>query len=227
MVNGNGDSMKNHVATDQPIYYTVTGVIAGVEVHEDGFTQVGDDTACGEALTMRADANPMAYLGALLEIADEFPPLPDVGQPVEALRVYRHGDTLLMARQSHTRRHFAPEETPALFAIWRGDLDDELPWVYREWVYEGQRREHEGIVYKTNTTHQTFHAPPTAPAIWTAIVDPSTPQPWKQPTGAHDAYRVGVVVTHKGRVWECVAGDANGNNVWEPGVYGWKIREDR
>lgn len=40
---------------------------------------------------------------------------------------------------------------------------------------------------------------------------------WVQPTGAHDAYPVGAIVSHKGDVWENVTP----NNVWEPGVYGW------
>lgn len=43
------------------------------------------------------------------------------------------------------------------------------------------------------------------------------PAAWMQPTGAHDAYGLAAVVTHKGRTWTSTAP----NNVWEPGVYGW------
>lgn len=40
---------------------------------------------------------------------------------------------------------------------------------------------------------------------------------WVQPTGGHDAYKKGDIVSHDGRVWTSTA-DAN---VWAPGVYGW------
>ena len=36
--------------------------------------------------------------------------------------------------------------------------------------------------------------------------------------GAHDAYNIGDKVTHNGKTW---VSDVD-NNVWEPGVYGWK-----
>ena len=42
--------------------------------------------------------------------------------------------------------------------------------------------------------------------------------PWVQPTGAHDAYRLGAKVTHNGFTWENTGSDAN---VWAPGVFGW------
>lgn len=40
---------------------------------------------------------------------------------------------------------------------------------------------------------------------------------WVQPSGAHDAYQVGDVVTHGGRSWRSTVAA----NVWEPGVHGW------
>lgn len=42
----------------------------------------------------------------------------------------------------------------------------------------------------------------------------ATAVPWVQPTGQHDAYKIGDVVTYQGQTWECIAGDANGLNVW-------------
>ena len=44
---------------------------------------------------------------------------------------------------------------------------------------------------------------------------------WEQPEGGHDAYQVGDIVFHDGQFWECTDGDADGNNVWEPGEFGW------
>ena len=45
-----------------------------------------------------------------------------------------------------------------------------------------------------------------------------TGEEWVQPTGAHDAYRNGAVVTHNGKTWESLTPA----NVWEPGVSGWR-----
>ena len=52
----------------------------------------------------------------------------------------------------------------------------------------------------------TFPAPdPNAPA---------TPQAWVQPTGAHNAYAPGSVVSHNGKLWR---NSHTGGNAWEPG----------
>lgn len=44
---------------------------------------------------------------------------------------------------------------------------------------------------------------------------------WVQPLGASDAYNTGDVVSHKGVLYESTAD----GNVWEPGVYGWVVKE--
>ena len=43
-------------------------------------------------------------------------------------------------------------------------------------------------------------------------------EPWVQPTGAHNAYPLGITVTHVGKTWESLTPA----NVWEPGVSGWR-----
>lgn len=43
--------------------------------------------------------------------------------------------------------------------------------------------------------------------------------PWRQPTGAHDAYPLGAIVSHDDEDWESTIAA----NVWEPGVSGWKL----
>lgn len=47
---------------------------------------------------------------------------------------------------------------------------------------------------------------------------PEPGAPWVQPTGAHDAYMAGDVVTDDGKTWESTID----NNVWRPGVSGWR-----
>ena len=44
---------------------------------------------------------------------------------------------------------------------------------------------------------------------------------WVQPLGASDAYNTGDIVSHNGVLYESTT-DAN---VWEPGVYGWTVKE--
>jgi hypothetical protein len=67
---------------------------------------------------------------------------------------------------------------------------------------------------------RTHHDPLTVPALFGTAKGKA--DPWKQPLGAHDAYKLGAVVTHKGKTWESLIA----NNVWEPGSVGaenlWK-----
>lgn len=76
---------------------------------------------------------------------------------------------------------------------------------------------HAGKHWKSNTAANVWE-----PGVfgWDDITDTSTPnepQAWVQPTGAHDAYALGAIVTHSGQTW--VSDYAA--NVWEPGVFGW------
>lgn len=42
--------------------------------------------------------------------------------------------------------------------------------------------------------------------------------PWRQPTGAHDAYPKDWTSTHQDKLWVSLVS----GNVWEPGVSGWR-----
>lgn len=43
-------------------------------------------------------------------------------------------------------------------------------------------------------------------------------EPWRQPSGSHDAYPLDWVVTHVEKTWQSLMD----GNVWEPGVSGWR-----
>lgn len=64
------------------------------------------------------------------------------------------------------------------------------------------------------------HSPSAYPQGWQDVATEQPPE-WKQPTGGHDAYKVGDRVTHNGKVYESTI---NGN-VWAPDAYpqGWKV----
>lgn len=53
--------------------------------------------------------------------------------------------------------------------------------------------------------------------------DTNTPEDFKQPTGAHNAYMSGDIVNYNGKVYKSVID----NNVWSPDTYpyGWEVVE--
>lgn len=103
-----------------------------------------------------------------------------------------------------------------LFPSWKTDID----YIYND------RVKYNGELYKMiQPTHhsQSDWTPDIAVSIWVKIDDPSIEWPeWKQPQGAHDAYKNGAKVSHNGKHWINTYGDGNS---WEPGVYGWDLVE--
>ena len=103
-----------------------------------------------------------------------------------------------------------------LFQEWEADKD---------YVKDNKVR-YNDLLYKLipDTHHsQSDWTPDITPAIWKRIDDPAEEWPeWRQPTGAHDAYKAGAKVSHNGFHWINTYGD--GNN-WEPGVFGWEKQE--
>lgn len=116
------------------------------------------------------------------------------------------------------------------------NLDDEKAMevadLYPEWkpktsykadeiVKCGVNADNETQLYKVIQTHtsQDDWTPNTTPSLYKKIgfTDDGT-SIWTQPLGSTDAYRIGDVVSHNGKLWECTSD----YNVYEPGVYGWK-----
>lgn len=65
--------------------------------------------------------------------------------------------------------------------------------------------------------------PDTATGLYKAVgIAPDGLSLWTRPLGAADAYRLGDRVRHGDGIWVCTQADAAGNNLWEPGVYGWE-----
>lgn len=73
---------------------------------------------------------------------------------------------------------------------------------------------------------------PTAiPALIRAAKIPGEILPWVQPIDQYDAYKLynpftkeGDLCTHNGFRWKVTQADGAGNNIWEPGVFGWTQR---
>ena len=69
-------------------------------------------------------------------------------------------------------------------------------------------------------TSQEGWEPENAPSLWAKVLipDENVVPEWEQPDSTNP-YMAGYKVTHNGKTW---VSDID-NNVWEPGVYGWKI----
>ena len=101
-----------------------------------------------------------------------------------------------------------------------------VPELFKAWktytAYQtGDRVQYEGKLYKCLQAHtsQADWTPDTAVSLWVEVADPAIEFPeWVQPTGAHDAYMTGNKVSHNEKHWISEAD----NNIWEPGVYGWR-----
>jgi len=105
------------------------------------------------------------------------------------------------------------EQFTGLFPDWTADgVDVKVGEVYR---YDGTLVE---VVQGHKPQADWFPSKATA-SLW-KIHRTAAVAPWVQPTGAHDAYKLGAQVTHKGQTWTNTGSDAN---VWEPGVFGWTV----
>lgn len=90
--------------------------------------------------------------------------------------------------------------------------DDPVPYI-----------RYEGKLYKiiaATFTSQPDWTPDVAKSLFVEVLPPGTIGEWKQPTGAHDAYKIGDRVIFDGWVW-CSIINAN---TWSPSAYpqGWE-----
>lgn len=73
-------------------------------------------------------------------------------------------------------------------------------------------------VVQAHTSQATWQ-PPNVPALFVDTAPAGTIPEWVAPTGAHNAYNLGDLVTYQGQVWRSTIAD----NVWPPGVFGWVV----
>ena len=103
-------------------------------------------------------------------------------------------------------------DNKAAFEFWRAGINAEKGKIYR--YGDG--------IYKCIQTHTTQDdwTPDKVPALFVKISLEEYPE-WVQPTGAHDAYKVGDKITYNGKKYECLKDGC----VWTPDDYpqGWKL----
>ena len=103
-------------------------------------------------------------------------------------------------------------------AIGRVDGD---PWQAPQGAHDSYREgatvTHGGKTW-VSLTDWNAHAP--GVSGWREVTEGDAPAAWVQPTGAHDAYQTGDVVSFEGRVYRSTID----GNVWSPSAYprGWE-----
>jgi hypothetical protein len=118
----------------------------------------------------------------------------------------------------------APDLTATVVArLVAADNETPQPWKQPQGAHDAYLP---GVIVTSNGDR--YRNTLTVPNVWGLdvygwenldAVTPTDPQPWVQPTGAHDAYNIGDRVTHNGQTWESTAA----SNVWAPGVFGWVV----
>ena len=105
------------------------------------------------------------------------------------------------------------ESVTGLFAKWEIGVNYSV----------GDRRQYDSLLYRCIQAHasQAGWEPPNVPALWVRTSVDEWPE-WIQPTGAHDAYRIGDKVSHNGSHWTSNID----YNTYEPGAYGWNLVEE-
>ena len=106
-------------------------------------------------------------------------------------------------------------QTGYLVALGRADGEPYVPPTGAHDAYPlGWKVTHDGKTWVSLTAANVW-----VPGVsgWREVVEEGGVPMWVQPTGAHDAYALGSVVTHNGSTWTSTVNA----NTWEPGVYGW------
>lgn len=102
-------------------------------------------------------------------------------------------------------------QAPEIFPLWKAGISYEA----------GVRVQYNGVLYKVLQAHtsQATWTPDTAVSLFAKILipDESKIPEWEQPESTNP-YMKGDRVTHNGKTYESTID----NNVWAPGVYGWK-----
>ena len=130
--------------------------------------------------------------------------VPNLAQLLDAVKRLLAGETEAMTDEQAI-------ESAALFPTWVSKIGTP--------VAAGERLWYSDKLWRVIQPHipQADWTPDTVPALFAEVSLEEWPE-WVQPTGAHDAYAEGAHVAHAEKHWESEVP----NNVWEPGVYGWK-----
>lgn len=208
--------------------YGKYSAIEPVEIPDGNYIVPEDCLSDADLAEVKAILQSYVSTDNVQEIID----LPDVGEECVKDRIYKYSDGdidgyngLVKCVQTHIRTIYKPIDTPALFSFFRENADD-LEWIPNEWVELGWKRIYKSKQYEVIQAHQTLSTwtPDITPALWKEIIIVVDIPVWVQPTGAHDAYRIGAKV-HFPTISDPVYESLIDYNTYSPTAYpaGWKL----
>ena len=159
----------------------------GTGVLHEGFTDINQVTTTGQpTFESNVDATTL------------YPALPTTGTMTRG-DIYSYEGGMIIVEQTHERTIYAPEDTPALFSVYRANTEG-MNWVANEQVVIGDKRNYNGKTYQCLQSHQTQAAwtPDVTPALW-KLVAPVTDE-WTYPV----SYSVNQLVTYHGSTYKCL-----------------------
>lgn len=205
----------------------VKGETADEAIH--AFTRMTEDSAFDQLVIDNIEVNGKPAIETKPTYANKvsttiFAPLPVSGN-LKKGEVYSYNNGAVMVVQDHARTIYAPELTPALFSFYRDNASAELEWMEGEKVEKGWKRTFGGKTYECLQSHQTLSTwtPDKTPALWKEVIVVVDIPVWVQPTGAHDAYRLGAKV-HFPTITDPIYESLIDYNTYSPAAYpaGWK-----
>jgi hypothetical protein len=157
------------------------------------------------------DFNEVANQAGIVSLDVEYDELPKQGKWVEGEKIYQYGEDLIKCIQGHYRTIYEPSETPALFNLVPGEGEDN--WQENVSYQTGAIVEYNGSEYKCIQGHtsQANWSPENSSSLWKLLSSGEEYPEWQQPTGAHDAYDTGEIVTLNGVLYKSRI-DANTTN---------------
>jgi len=192
---------------DKPIYFALE---YGGKIILSQKNELNQYTATSLTVYQSDDEN--TFLGLVASKVTDFNPLPDVGEWCEAGQIYGYDGGLVICRQSHYRTIYPPEETLALFMVYREDAGV-MEWIPSEPVSVGDLRTYDGVTYQCLQSHvtQSDWTPPATPALWKVYSEEPTTSEWE----AWTAYIIGDIVTYLGIEYSCRQSHTSQPG-WEP-----------
>jgi len=186
----------------------------GMGVVHEGFTDIDQVTSTGQPM-LESDTDASTI----------YPPLPTSGWMEEGV-VYSYNRGMVIVRQPHERTIYAPEDTPALFYVYRANTEG-AGWVTNEPVEKGDTRTFEGKTYQCiqpHTTQVDYTPTATLGVLWKEVPAQDEYAVFVHPTGAHDVYMAGDVVWYP-TLNSTLYRSKIDNNSWSPDEYanGWEI----
>ena len=155
----------------------------------------------------------------IIELAPLFP-VYEVGKAYSVGDIFTYKRSLYEVIQAHTSQaDWLPDSTPSLYKNHtpKGEIEEwRQPLGSHDAYMTGDRVLFNGEVYISKIDNNVWSPDVYGWALETAGEEYSE---WVQPTGGHDAYALGVIITYNGQTWISIVD----SNVWEPGVYGWEI----